>query len=903
MTAPRSINSTRPFHSCAQDYIDKGWGVLPLPRRRKEYPPVGFTGRAGKFAEDDDLIRWLNDAQYTEGNIAIRVGNVLVIKGVRYEVIGIDVDNHSGKPGVRDLARLEKKYGRLPDTWISSSRDDGISGIRFYLVPYGYGFKGKASDSIDIVQRVHRYAVVYPSWHPDTKTQYFWYKPGKRPEGQGFTLEIPSADQLPLLPDGWIDYLTANRQNDDQGYGIDLDSSPEEIQAWRKACFPKPIEGVPGGMCPLMKRVLDRQIEKLEQGSSNHDKLTAAHWSMISLAAEGHSGYRAAVEEYEAVWFKDIIGKNKRPAQQVKREMVRSLAGTFRKLKAKAEAFKEQGFQFFSSELCVMDDREMPKMEQSEDGPWIYRVPLLQKEIDPIEYQRNDVSQANHFIDRVLDNVHYLSDYNGWIIYDGTTWHLDDFKHIRDLFDRAVVQFNARKAKSINNKMIQYLKKPGTSDTDVEFKKLEAERNRLNKIADTYRNLPRIKAALECSQSIPGVAMKYSQLNWDTTVLAMPNGKVLKLDEPSSKPDRKALGYRVIPNRKEFFTTYTTAVGYVGTKGLSEHEQFLWTDYLNKFLPDLHYRRFVQKALGYLLIGGNPEKLALFLVGQRNTGKSTILQAIQGALGDYGATFQPNSVFKDSSGGTNPELGNLLHKRGIFSSESGSQRIYANPLKRNTGGDKISVTRKYANDQIIGVPHFVPVVATNQSPTIDDADEALIKRILVCPFETAVDETTNDKRFDVVLERDGRPAVFNWLVQGYRRYIREGINYSEWPDSVKAATKEFASELSDVSTFLNENCELCSDDIKVELNRDIITKEHEKLRKEWEKVTVAGLYQAYRRGTEETNQKSMTDRMFGRKVRQMFGVESVPIRREGKVVKVYRGLKWKDEAIMLQTQS
>jgi P4 family phage/plasmid primase-like protien len=302
--------------------------------------------------------------------------------------------------------------------------------------------------------------------------------------------------------------------------------------------------------------------------------------------------------------------------------------------------------------------------------------------------------------------------------------------------------------------------------------------------------------------------------------------------------------------------------------------------------------------LGHILFGGNPEKLAIFLVGSRNTGKTTMINAIQAALGDYAATFQPNAVFKDSGTGNNPELGNLLHKRGIFSSESGSQRIHANPLKRNTGGDKVSVTRKYANDQIIGIPHFVSVVATNQSPTVEDADEALIKRIMVLPFATQVDDTNNDRRADVTVPREAKRAVLCWLAIGFRNYIREGLNYKDWHDKAKAATLEFTAELSEVSTFLNEICTVAPDELRLSLNKMPGSLSAADGYDKYSKISCSVLYRLYLEDALVSNQKPISSRAFNKKVKEVFGIETVQKWQNGRNEKVYLGLKWRNEEAM-----
>lgn len=901
MTLPRTLDSGKPFQSRARDYIEKGWSPIPLPEKRKEFPPTGFTGRAGKFAEESDILKWLEDVQYERGNIALRLGNMLSINGSRYEIIGIDVDNYGDKKGAKDLAALEKKLGPLPETYLSSARTDGVSGIRFFLVPYGYGFKGKASDSIEIIQRVHRYAVIYPSIHPDTEGQYYWYEPGVAPNGVNFC-DIPAAQDMAALPDSWIDFLTDNRTKDVEGdYGSDLDISLDELKAWIKNNFNPDLVDEPGGMCLFMRKQVEKHIEEIESSPSSHDKLTKAHWNLICTAAEGHSGLVSAIKEIEAVWVKTLQDKGKIIGNRnPKREIERSRWGTFRKIKAKADTLEAQGFSFFNPETCMtnVDLVTLNKLNKGlSDDNWINRIPLVLNGIDPKDYEKNDVSQAKHFYDRVGDNVRYIADYNGWIIYDGITWYLDDFALIRDLFDRSCIGMCKLKIEDLKRNNKAYIDRGGLKADQI-YKENLAIIKKLNGIVDSYRNDNKIKAMLNCMKSIPGVAMKYNELNWDSTVLAMPNGKVLKLDEPTGKGNKTAQGFTIIENRKEFFTTQSTAVELVEPQELSEREKEIWKGFLDLFLPDLEYRKFIQKALGHILFGGNPEKLALFLVGSRNTGKTTMINSIQSALADYAETFQPNSVFKDSGTGNNPELGNLLHKRAIFSSEAGSQRIHANPLKRNTGGDKVSVTRKFGNTQIIGVPHFVTVVATNQAPTIEDADEALVKRIMVLPFNTQVEDVQNDRRADVTVPRDAKRAVLYWLAIGYRRYIREGLNYNDWHPAVQAATREFSSEFSDVSTFLNDVCIVAPDEIKPNLNKMPVSIEGMAMHEEYSKVTCSALYQAYLADLGEGSGKPLSSRGFGKKVREVFGIEVIQKWVNQKNAKVYLGLKWKNEEAM-----
>jgi hypothetical protein len=128
---------------------------------------------------------------HPDGNIGIRL---------RRGAIGVDADLY--KPGAAQAwAGLVSRLGALPDGPMSTSRDDG-SGIHWLRVPEDYEAVGSLpGDCGEVVQWFHRYVVVPPSIHPDTGKPYRWVNvPGGH---------IPTLDDLPLLPQAWLDELGA----------------------------------------------------------------------------------------------------------------------------------------------------------------------------------------------------------------------------------------------------------------------------------------------------------------------------------------------------------------------------------------------------------------------------------------------------------------------------------------------------------------------------------------------------------------------------------------------------------------------------------------------------------------------------------------------------------------------
>lgn len=177
-------------------YFDAGWPVLELPARAKEPPPTGRTGYDGVDATRDEVA-----AGAWSGNIGLRMP---------VGVIGIDIDAYHG--GLVTLDALKHKLGPLPLTWVShSNRADG-SGIAFFLVPAGLFFVHSLA-GIEIVQRHHRYALAWPSLHPEGR-RYDW-QDEREDVVDLFEPSIPEVDSLPELPWAWIDELQVDGPDPD----------------------------------------------------------------------------------------------------------------------------------------------------------------------------------------------------------------------------------------------------------------------------------------------------------------------------------------------------------------------------------------------------------------------------------------------------------------------------------------------------------------------------------------------------------------------------------------------------------------------------------------------------------------------------------------------------------------
>lgn len=354
------------FPQAAKLWRDAEWlGTIPLPPKAKNPPPVGWTGRNAPFPSDDQFDAWCDDSTYADGNTGLHFGWRVDVDGTEYEVAGIDVDHYldGDKPklGGDQLAALESQHGPLPQTWVSTARastGDWVSGIRFYLVPRGLAFRGKADADIDIVQKNHRYAVVWPSFNPKTQTTYELYSPqswsdhGQPANGD----EIPNPAMLSVLPDAWVDYLTQGRMRD-SARPIDIDSSDADIEEWAENQFRDSAT-----LCVAMARQLERRKAKIQAAADSHKQLMDAQWEFSRLAAEGHTGWWTANTEATEFWIHDVSARDKREFGAMRREVFRGVVGAYRKLKA------ENGSQHYGKTPCTCSQPKNTGNEENSMG-------------------------------------------------------------------------------------------------------------------------------------------------------------------------------------------------------------------------------------------------------------------------------------------------------------------------------------------------------------------------------------------------------------------------------------------------------------------------------------------------------------------------------------------------------
>ena len=245
-----------------------------------------------------------------------------------------------------------------------------------------------------------------------------------------------------------------------------------------------------------------------------------------------------------------------------------------------------------------------------------------------------------------------------------------------------------------------------------------------------------------------------------------------------------------------------------------------WDDFIHEImLGNQEMCDFLQRALGYSILGGNPEECMFIAYGATTrNGKGTLLNTISHVLGDYAAAMPPTFLLasRNAQGGTDDALASLAGVRFVTTSEPRKgARLDESKVKSLTGNDPVTTSRKYGRT-FTYMPEFTMWLSCNRLPAVGDGTVFDSGRIYVIPFERHFSADERDVHLkERFLTEDGMHTVLEWLTEGCLMYLEQGLNP---PAKVVTATSAY-TEVSDSSLarFIAQACDV-SVDVRVENN-------------------------------------------------------------------------------------
>lgn len=231
-----------------------------------------------------------------------------------------------------------------------------------------------------------------------------------------------------------------------------------------------------------------------------------------------------------------------------------------------------------------------------------------------------------------------------------------------------------------------------------------------------------------------------------------------------------------------------------------------WRAFLETVLPDAEVRSYTQRMTGLGLLGkvNGDSQIMPILTGTGANGKTTFLEAVAFALGDYAMTAEPTLLMAKRNDAHPTGIADLLGKRfvSVVETEQG-RRFDITTLKWLTGGDRLKARFMY-KDFFEFAPSHLLVLVTNHLPRIDDDSEAVWRRVRVIPFNVQIPPEDRDTSLGDQLQAEA-DAVFTWVMQGWLDYRQRGG--LDAPAKVIAATDSYKSDSDPIGRFIEDECD------------------------------------------------------------------------------------------------
>ncbi len=217
--------------------------------------------------------------------------------------------------------------------------------------------------------------------------------------------------------------------------------------------------------------------------------------------------------------------------------------------------------------------------------------------------------------------------------------------------------------------------------------------------------------------------------------------------------------------------------------------------YLDQVLPDAGLQHILAEFMGYVFTQNLKLEKCLFLYGSGANGKSVFFQIMC-------ALFGKENMSYFSLANLNEEHNRALldNKLLNYSSES-IGRIHGDIFKLLVSAEEVQARMKYGDSFFL---RSIPKLCfnCNQLPSNIDCSDAFFRRLLIVPFQVKISEDQQDKFLAIRIITHELPAIFNWVLQGLDRLIRQkGFTASPIVDQL---IEELKQESDTVRLFLEE---------------------------------------------------------------------------------------------------
>jgi putative DNA primase/helicase len=419
---------------------------------------------------------------------------------------------------------------------------------------------------------------------------------------------------------------------------------------------------------------------------------------------------------------------------------------------------------------------------------------------------RTDIGNAARFAIQQRHTARYVHPWGKWILWTGKRWKVDDRGRVVRLAKRTALSIYREAADA----------------------KSEAKRTALSEWATKSQTRDRLNAMMDLAKS--ELAVTPDELDAHPMLFNCANGTVdLRTGE-------------LHPHRREDYLTKLAGTAYDRTAQAPIFRAFL----ARIFRTHPALIGYVQRAVGYGATGSVREQVLFFLYGTGANGKTTLLDAVTTALGDYAGKADRELLTGNDKHPSHPtNVADLMGRRLVVCSEGNDGALFDEAKLKDLTGETKLKARYMRQDFFEFVATHKVFKYSNHKPTVRGTDHGFWRRIRLIPFIETISEEEKDTDLPAKLDAE-LPGIIAWIVEGARLWWTEGLGTSP---EVGKATEDYRKEMDRAGAFLEEMCG------------------------PGEEETARRLYDVYLKWSEDNGEKPYSQTRFGRYLRE-HGYES-----------------------------
>lgn len=379
----------------------------------------------------------------------------------------------------------------------------------------------------------------------------------------------------------------------------------------------------------------------------------------------------------------------------------------------------------------------------------------------------DDIGNARRFIAQHREGVIWIPQ-GGWYLWDGKRWAFDAANRVL-MLAKAV-------ARGIYNEAAGELD-DNVRDSLVGHARSSARRERLN-------------AMLELAK--PDLARDISDFDRNPFALNCLNGVADLKTGKLRKHDPRDLITKLIP------------VEYDSRANAPRFERFLSEIFKN----DRELIGYLQRLFGYSLTAQQMEHVLVILYGPSHTGKSTLVEVLRKAAGEYAQVASSSMLLVKKFDNAIPnDVARLKGARFVTAAETeDGKRLNSAKVKNLTGGDML--TARFMRREFFDFePTHTLWLSTNYKPDIDAGDTGAWSRLKLIPFNIVFEGPNDDKALKDKLLREVE-GIVAWAVRGAVVWWNGGKPDLRQPKTVTNAINEYQKEMDWLADFIAAECEV-----------------------------------------------------------------------------------------------